>query len=215
MVNRMVNLKFDEKGLIPVIIQNAQNDQVIMLGYMNQQSLEKTLEEKQIWFYSRSRSELWHKGSTSGNYMNLVSIVADCDGDALFAKVNPEGPSCHTGNQICFETPVDTPINVSKKSNPIVALDELTALIKQRKIDMPTDSYTAKMLSKNIGRTAQKVVEEAGELAIAAVQNNKEETISEASDLVYHLLLLLIKADLDPDLLWEHLRPKDNLKSGE
>lgn len=206
----MVDLKFDDKGLIPVIIQNAINNEVIMLGYMNKKSIEKTLQDRQIWFYSRSRSELWHKGATSGNYMNLVSIIADCDGDALFAKVNPAGPSCHTGKDICFETPIELPINVANKSNPINGLNELEALIKQRKIDMPSNSYTADMLSKNIGRTAQKIVEEAGELAIASVQNNKDETISEASDLVYHLLLLLIKADIEPSLVWEHLRPKES-----
>lgn len=206
----MVDLKFDDKGLIPVIIQNATNNEVIMLGYMNKQSIEKTLQDRQIWFYSRSRSELWHKGATSGNYMNLVSIIADCDGDALFAKVNPAGPSCHTGKDICFETPIELPINVANKSNPINGINELEALIKQRKIDMPSNSYTADMLSKNIGRTAQKIVEEAGELAIASVQNNKDETISEASDLVYHLLLLLIKADIEPSLVWEHLRPNES-----
>ena len=206
----MVDLKFDDKGLIPVIIQNAINNEVIMLGYMNKKSIEKTLQDRQIWFYSRSRSELWHKGATSGNYMNLVSIIADCDGDALFAKVNPAGPSCHTGKDICFETPIELPINVANKSNPINGLNELEALIKQRKIDMPSNSYTADMLSKNIGRTAQKIVEEAGELAIASVQNNKDETISEASDLVYHLLLLLIKADIEPSLVWEHLRPNES-----
>ena len=107
----MVNLKFNEEGLIPVIIQNVKNNQVVMLGYMNQKSLEKTLLEKQIWFYSRSRSELWHKGATSGNYMDLVSIVADCDGDALLANVIPAGLSCHTGREICFETNIDFPIN--------------------------------------------------------------------------------------------------------
>ena len=206
----MVDLKFDDKGLIPVIIQNAINNEVIMLGYMNKKSIEKTLQDRQIWFYSRSRSELWHKGATSGNYMNLVSIVADCDGDALFAKVNPAGPSCHTGKDICFETPIELPINAANKSNPINGVNELEALIKQRKIDMPSNSYTADMLSKNIGRTAQKIVEEAGELAIASVQNNKDETISEASDLVYHLLLLLIKADIEPSLVWEHLRPNES-----
>ncbi len=206
----MVDLKFDDKGLIPVIIQNATNNEVIMLGYMNKHSIEKTLQDRQIWFYSRSRSELWHKGATSGNYMNLVSIVADCDGDALFAKVNPAGPSCHTGKDICFETPIELPINAANKSNPINGVNELEALIKQRKIDMPSNSYTADMLSKNIGRTAQKIVEEAGELAIASVQNNKDETISEASDLVYHLLLLLIKADIEPSLVWEHLRPNES-----
>ncbi|MBH27133.1 MAG: bifunctional phosphoribosyl-AMP cyclohydrolase/phosphoribosyl-ATP pyrophosphatase [Chloroflexi bacterium] len=206
----MVDLKFDDKGLIPVIIQNAINNEVIMLGYMNKKSIEKTLQDRQIWFYSRSRSELWHKGATSGNYMNLVSIIADCDGDALFAKVNPAGPSCHTGKDICFETPIQLPINASNKSNPINGVNELEALIKQRKIDMPSDSYTADMLRKNIGRTAQKIVEEAGELAIASVQNNKDETISEASDLMYHLLLLLIKSDIEPSLVWEHLRPKES-----
>ena len=203
-----MELQLDDKGLIPAIAQDAQTGEVIMLGYMNPGSLRRTLEGGEVWFYSRSRSDLWHKGEMSGNYMRVRSVSADCDGDALLLKVDPDGPICHTGNRTCFFTPLEgLPAFRSAQRGPGV-LEELFAVIQDRKRDMPEDSYTASLLRRGPDRAAQKVVEEAGETAIAGAKGDAQAVAREMADLFYHALVLLAAVGATPEDVWRHLRER-------
>lgn len=167
-------------GLVPCIIQNAITQEVLMLGYMNKEALEKTLQEKVITFFSRSKNRLWTKGETSGNMLELVNIREDCDQDSLIAQVLPKGPTCHLGNNSCFQ-------GLENKGE----LYRLESTLQER-IDNPsTKSYTTSLLNKGINKVAQKVGEEAVELIIEAKDDNKELFVAEAADLMYHYLLLL------------------------
>ena len=168
-------------GLIPAIIQNDKTMEVLMLGYMNKESLEKTLKEKKACFYSRTRQKLWTKGETSGNFLNLVSIEPDCDNDTLLMRVNPQGPACHSGNISCFK---------DSYKNDLGWLSKLEDIIEQRKTASAETSYTAKLFQKGISRISQKVGEEGIETALAAATNS-DNFIDEASDLIFHLLVLL------------------------
>lgn len=169
-------------GLIPAIIQNINSGEVLMLGYMNQESLAETLKSKQVTFYSRSKQRLWTKGESSGNYLRLQAISLDCDGDSLLVQVVPEGPSCHLGTISCFQSAIEPRLNF---------LAYLINLVHERAQQNSTTSYTAELLAAGINRCAQKLGEEAVETAIAAVSRNSEELINEASDLIFHLLVLL------------------------
>ncbi|MEL7118420.1 MAG: bifunctional phosphoribosyl-AMP cyclohydrolase/phosphoribosyl-ATP diphosphatase HisIE [Bacteroidota bacterium] len=170
------------EGLVPAIIQDASTHNVLMLGYMNQESLEKTLEEKVVTFYSRSKNRLWTKGETSGNFLNLVDAKIDCDKDTLLLRVNPIGPVCHTGSDTCFDED-------NKENN---FLFHLQSIIQERK-DKPTEgSYTSKLFSRGINKVAQKVGEEAVELVIEAKDDNEDLFLNEAADLMYHYLVLLV-----------------------
>jgi phosphoribosyl-ATP pyrophosphohydrolase/phosphoribosyl-AMP cyclohydrolase len=169
-------------GLIPAIIQDDQTNKVLMLGYMNEEALAKTQESGKVTFFSRSRQRLWTKGEESGNFLYLVSISEDCDGDTLLIKVNPAGPVCHTGNDTCFNE-----INEEE----VMFLKYLQDFIQNRRQEMPEGSYTAKLFSKGIGRIAQKVGEEAVETVIEAMTGNDERLLYESSDLLYHLIVLL------------------------
>ncbi|MEN2282271.1 bifunctional phosphoribosyl-AMP cyclohydrolase/phosphoribosyl-ATP diphosphatase HisIE [Algoriphagus sp. SE2] len=169
-------------GLVPAIVQDAVSGKVLMQGYMNEEALEKTKETKMVTFYSRSKNRLWTKGETSGNFMELVSIAIDCDGDSILVRANPRGPVCHTGSDTCFDE-----VNTSKTG----FIDQLRAIIKDRK-NNPTDkSYTASLFAKGINKVAQKVGEEAVEIVIEAKDDNKELFMGEAADLLYHYLVLL------------------------
>ncbi|HIM79271.1 MAG TPA: bifunctional phosphoribosyl-AMP cyclohydrolase/phosphoribosyl-ATP diphosphatase HisIE [Dehalococcoidia bacterium] len=202
-----MKVKLNEQGLVPAIAQDADTGQVLMLGYMNPGSLKRTMEGVQVWFYSRSREDLWHKGEISGNYLNLTEAWLDCDGDTLLLKVKPDGPACHTGETSCFYTPMEQlPEEYEVTETGPGILSELFAVIQDRQRDPPEGSYTAKLLQEGMGRIAQKVIEEAGETAIAAVQDNKEDLPKEVADLLYHTLVLLAASGVTPNQVWEELR---------
>ena len=202
-----MNIKLNEQGLVPAIAQDADTGQVLMLGYMNPGSLKRTVEGVQVWFYSRSREDLWHKGEISGNYLNLKEAWLDCDGDTLLLKVKPDGPACHTGETSCFYTPLDgVPEEYEATETGPGILSELFAVIQDRQRDPPAGSYTAKLLQAGMGRIAQKVIEEAGETAIAAIQEDQEGLPKEVADLLYHTLVLLAASGVTPNQVWEELR---------
>ncbi len=176
-------LDFEKSGgLVPAIIQDEQSGKVLMLGYMNPEAYEKTLKEKLVTFYSRSRKSLWTKGETSGNFLHVVNVLEDCDGDTLLIKVNPDGPVCHTGADTCF--------NETNK-DPYAFIKELEAVIKDRKMNPADGSYTTSLFSKGINRIAQKVGEEAVELVIEAKDHDDRAFTGEAADLFFHYLVLL------------------------
>ncbi|MFJ7827639.1 bifunctional phosphoribosyl-AMP cyclohydrolase/phosphoribosyl-ATP diphosphatase HisIE [Psychrobacillus sp. NPDC096623] len=183
----MANLKYDEKGLIPVIVQHVITREVLTLAYMNEEAYTKTVETQETWFFSRSRQELWHKGETSGNTQKVVSIKADCDSDALVVEVLPAGPACHTGENTCFH-------NTLEKMDNTVGYNTITALInviEERQRTMPEGAYTTYLFEKGVDKICKKVGEEAAEVIIASKNNDGEELKWEAADLLYHLLVLL------------------------
>ncbi len=204
----MKNIRLDERGLVPAVAQNANSGEVIMLGYVSPGSLRRTLEGGDVWFYSRSRSDLWHKGETSGNYMKLRAASMDCDGDTLLLQVDPEGPICHTGRPTCFFTAVDDLPDFETAETGAAIIDELFATIQDRRRERPDGSYTAKLLDAGIDRISQKVIEEAGEMAIAAVRGGRAQTVSEAADVLYHVLVLLAASGAAPEGVWEELRKR-------
>ncbi len=174
-------------GLVPAIVQHANTGEVLMLGYMNVDAYETTLEKKAVTFWSRSKSRLWTKGETSGNTLDLVSIALDCDRDTLLVQAQPQGPTCHTGTKSCFgETP----------GPDLAFLGALQAIVDQRAIDAPEDSYTAKLLSRGVLKCAQKVGEEGVEVALAATAEDDEALLGEAADLIYHLTVVLKAREL-------------------
>ena len=200
-------VKLNEQGLLPAIAQDATTGQVLMLGYMNPGSLKRTVEGVQVWFYSRSREDLWHKGEVSGNYLNLKEAWLDCDSDTVLLKVDPDGPACHTGETSCFFNLMEgLPEEYESSESGPAILSELFAVIQDRQREMPEDSYTAKLLQGGVGRIAQKVIEEAGETAIAAVQGDKESLPGEVADLMYHSLVLMAASGIKPQDVWEELR---------
>lgn len=175
-----LNLEKCADGLLPVVVQDAATLKVLMLGYMNREAYEKTLAEGRVTFYSRSRQSLWTKGETSGHYLMVESMYVDCDKDTLLVKATPIGPTCHRGTTSCFDTP-DSEGFIRK----------LQTVIQQRHRDMPEGSYTTKLFIKGVKKIAQKVGEEAVESVVEAVDGNRDRFIYEASDMVYHLLVLL------------------------
>lgn len=182
------NLKFDDNGLIPAIVVDAISKRVLTLAYMNKESLKLSMEKGQTVFFSRSRGELWHKGETSGNYQNIVSITADCDLDALVVTVEPEGPACHTGEESCFFNPVFRSEELKEFS-----LEALVKLIEGRKTEKTEGSYTTYLFEKGLDKILKKVGEESTEVIIAAKADDKKETVYEIADLAYHLLVLMIQ----------------------
>ena len=187
-----MTIDFDKMGgLVPAIIQDAKTKNVLMLGFMNEEAYKKTIETKKVTFWSRSRKCLWTKGETSGNFLNLVSITNDCDNDTLLVRVNAVGPICHKGTDTCWaEDNVYEPINF---------LSELQKFIDKRKEEMPEKSYTTALFKKGTKRIAQKVGEEALETVIEAVSGTDESLVYEASDMIYHLLVLLSDKGLSID----------------
>lgn len=204
-----MKIKLNQQGLIPAIAQDANTGQVLMLGYMNPGSLKRTLEGAQVWFYSRSREDLWHKGEISGNYLNLKEAWLDCDADTILLKVDPDGPACHTGNTSCFFSTMDQlPDEYEITESGPGILDELFAVVRDRQHSPSEDSYTSQLLGEGTARVAQKVVEEAGEAAIAAAQGDRENLPKEMADLLYHSLVLLASAGVTPQAVWEELRSR-------
>ena len=182
-------VKFDRDGLVPAVVQDVASGEVLMVAYMNRESLVKTLETGQTHFWSRSRQQLWRKGETSGNTQAVKSIALDCDGDTLLVRAEQTGVACHTGNRSCFFR------ELNQSSEPIAGFaqvtGELARVIHDRKEKMPEGSYTTKLFSSGVDRILKKVGEEAGEVIIAAKNHNKGEIAWEVSDLFYHLLVLL------------------------
>lgn len=180
----------DAHGLLPAIVQDAKTGRVLMLGYMNQAALDKTLASKQVTFFSRSKQRLWTKGETSGHVLNLVDVFGDCDGDTLLVLADPMGPTCHTGTVSCFGDELTT------AAERLAFLARLESVIAQRVADKPEGSYTARIWAQGPTRMAQKVGEEGVEVALAAVTQTEERLVSEGADLLYHLALLLKSRNL-------------------
>ena len=193
-----------QQELIPAIVQDHQTLNVLMLGYMNQESIDLTLKTKHVWFYSRSRNKLWEKGESSGNFLQLKQLVYDCDKDAILISASPEGPTCHNGTYSCFNE-FDTNQNF---------LYSLIKIIKERNITFNNDSYTSNLLNEGMPKIAQKIVEEAGELSIASLGDHKKEVIYEFSDLLFHMLVLLEKSDINIEEIWNELALR-NMKKEE
>ncbi len=198
-------LQFDDRGLITAIIQDVASLEVLMLGWMNKEALRLTLEGPNVWFFSRSRSKLWRKGEISGNTLEVVEVRGDCDGDALLVKVRTLGTVCHKGTFSCFDNfeLKEYPPNMKVKEGPGV-ISALLRIIEDRKDTLPANSYTTKLLKAGVTRVAQKVVEEAGETAIAACSDIST-LPNEVADLIYHTLLLLLATDSDPAEVWRIL----------
>jgi len=182
-------VKFDERGLIPAIVQDARTDRVLMLAYMNRDSLERTIESSETWFWSRSRRQLWHKGETSGHRQGVEKISLDCDADAVLVSVTPTGPACHTGAESCFfNTLIDRGIDAHADLG--AALANLYELIESRKRERPEGSYTTYLFDEGLDKILKKIGEEATETIVAAKNDEHAALINEASDLLYHLLVL-------------------------
>ena len=175
-------------GLIPAIIQDNSTRKVLMLGFMNSEAYDKTRKEGRVTFYSRTKQRLWTKGEESGNFLDVVEIIEDCDDDTVLVKVNPVGPVCHTGSDTCFN---------EKNSSGISFLGQLQSVIQQRKQELPEGSYTTQLFTEGINKIAQKVGEEAVELIIESKDQNDELFLNEAADLTYHLLVLLAAKEQD------------------
>ncbi len=196
----MMKLDFKKmEGLIPVVVQDAFTGKVLMLGYMNEAALAKTEESGRVTFFSRSKNRLWSKGETSGNFLEVVSMQEDCDGDAILVKAKPLGPVCHTGTDTCFNEG-----NTSKTA----FIDQLRAIIKDRKANPSTGSYTSSLFLKGINKLAQKVGEEAVELVIEAKDDNKDLFLGEAADLLFHYLVLLEAKNYSLDEVVEVLKQR-------
>jgi phosphoribosyl-ATP pyrophosphohydrolase/phosphoribosyl-AMP cyclohydrolase len=185
-------VSFDEHGLVPVIVQDAHTREVLTLAYMNQESLARTLETGQTWFWSRSRNELWHKGATSGNTQDVVTLATDCDNDAIVVLVEPAGPACHTGARSCFDLQLP-------EQQPGDLLHELYEVIKSRKQERPAGSYTAYLFDNGLDKILKKVGEEAAETIIAAKNEDRQQLIAETADLLYHLLVMLVQREVNLD----------------
>ena len=194
------DLKLDGQGLIPAIVQDARTLEVLTLAYMNEESLRRTLSERETWFWSRSREQLWHKGESSGNTQRVVAVAADCDLDALRVLVEPRGPACHTGARSCFHHQLETPESDADESaaddsraSVGAVLERLYALIEGRKRERPAGSYTTYLFNQGLDKILKKVGEESAETIIAAKNEAPAPLVSEISDLVYHLLVLLVE----------------------
>lgn len=192
-------LKFDEKGLIPAIVVDAQTNQVLTLAYMNEESLRISMEKRLTCFWSRSRKELWLKGETSGNYQHIVSITADCDYDALVVKVTKDGPACHLGEESCFHNPV-----LGEEAAPF-RLEGLYELLMDRKATLPEGSYTTYLFQKGLDKILKKVGEESTEVIIAGKAADKAETIYEIADLTYHVLVLMAEMGISVEEIKKEL----------
>ncbi|MBQ4562545.1 MAG: bifunctional phosphoribosyl-AMP cyclohydrolase/phosphoribosyl-ATP diphosphatase HisIE [Clostridia bacterium] len=187
-------LKFDEKGLIPAIVEDAETGKVVMMAYMNAESLKISMEEGMTCFWSRSRKCLWRKGETSGNRQHIVSITSDCDNDTLLVKVKKDGPACHTGADSCFFNPVYESETLSEFS-----LDNLYEMLVGRKVNKPEGSYTTYLFEKGIDKILKKVGEESTEVIIASKANDKAETIYEVADLCYHIMVMMVEMGISVD----------------
>ena len=202
-------IKFDEQGLVPVVVQDANTLEVLTLAYMNAASLKQTIETKETWFWSRSRSSLWHKGETSGHTQRVTNIVVDCDRDALTVFVIPNGPACHTGARSCFHNTLQAGELSEQaretKSDFGAVLDDLYALIESRKRDRPDVSYTTYLFDQGLDKILKKIGEETSETIIAAKNEDPDALVKEVSDLLYHLVVLMVERGLTLDQIRSEL----------
>ena len=201
------NIKYDEKGLVPAIIQDMDSREVLMMAYMNAESLEKTLETGTTWFWSRSRGKLWNKGESSGHFQYVKSINFDCDGDTLLIKVEQIGVACHTGTKSCFFNQLVEPRKNDTEAD-IYIIEKLYDVIKDRKINPKEGSYTNYLFDKGIDKMLKKVGEENAEVIIAAKNPNKDELVYETSDLIYHLLVLLNEKNIPLEEIYRELNKR-------
>ena len=190
---KVEEIKFDDRGLVPAIVVDADTNQVLTLAYMNEESLRISLEKRLTCFWSRSRQELWLKGETSGNFQHIVSITADCDRDALVVKVKPDGPACHLGTWSCFDYPV------LEAEQEEFSYEGLMKLIRGRKTEGKEGSYTTYLFDKGLDKILKKVGEESTEVIIAAKAEDKAETIYEIADLAYHVMVLMVEEGISLD----------------
>ncbi len=206
------DLSFDEQGLIPVVVQDASTRQVLTLAYMNAESLNRTLETHETWFWSRSRSCLWHKGESSGNTQRVVDVLVDCDGDALTLLVAPHGPACHTGAQSCFHNDIgyDGSIEMGAGTEPTLGdvLKDLYGVVESRKRERPDDSYTTYLFDHGLDKILKKLGEETAETIIAAKNEDRDALVKESSDLLYHLIVLFVERDLSLEQVSDELRAR-------
>jgi phosphoribosyl-ATP pyrophosphohydrolase/phosphoribosyl-AMP cyclohydrolase len=213
----LAQLKFDAQGLIPAVVQDWRDGTVLMVAFMNKEALEKTVATKSVHFWSRSRQTLWEKGETSGHKLLLKDLFVDCDGDALLVKAEPMGPTCHTGEKACFFSRVDQPgIRTSEAWGGI--LERLYQTIEARKRQPSAESYTSKLLESGVDRILKKVVEEAGEVALAGKGGKKDEIVYETADLLFHTLVALGYHDITLHDVYQELATrfgKSGLRKGD
>jgi phosphoribosyl-ATP pyrophosphohydrolase/phosphoribosyl-AMP cyclohydrolase len=218
------DVRFDERGLVPAIVQDVRTREVLTLAYMNVESLQRTLEEGETWFWSRSRSELWHKGATSGHTQKVVEVRPDCDSDALVLLVEPRGPACHTGTRSCFRRDDEMPrAKVEPEQGDFGAdgsrigdvLEELYEVVAARRREMPAGSYTTYLFEKGLNKILKKVGEESAETIIAAKDDDLGALTAETADLVYHLIVLLVERGLKLEDLGGELARRRGGRRGE
>lgn len=204
------DLKFDDRGLIPAIVQDARTRRVLTLAYMNRESLAKTIETKETWFWSRSRAKLWHKGETSGFTQRVVDVLVDCDSDALTVLVAPNGPACHTGAESCFHHEVQSSVPFAKAAEAGLGelLDDLYSVVESRKQARPEGSYTTHLFDQGLDKILKKIGEEAAETIIAAKNDDRGELANEAADLLYHLVVLFVERGVALDEVSAVLRSR-------
>ncbi|HEY2962839.1 MAG TPA: bifunctional phosphoribosyl-AMP cyclohydrolase/phosphoribosyl-ATP diphosphatase HisIE [Pyrinomonadaceae bacterium] len=200
-------VRFDEHGLVPAVVQDVHTREVLTLAYMNAESLARTIEMGETWFWSRSRNELWHKGETSGNTQEVVSLATDCDNDAIVVLVDPAGPACHTGARSCFNLD-------DSQQHPDGLLHELYELIQTRKSERPAGSYTTYLFDKGLDKILKKVGEESAETIIAAKNDDPKQLVAEVADLLYHLLVLLVARDMSLDDVRDELARRRKPETG-
>ena len=206
-------LKFDSQGLIPAVIQDVQTKEVLMLAYMNLESLEKTLTTGLTWFWSRSRQELWNKGATSGHFQYVQEMAYDCDADTLLVNVIQEGAACHEGDKSCFHYPLELKVKAESVQLPVdpiqpasaEIIEELYGVIMDRKVKLPEGSYTTYLFNKGLDKILKQVGEETAEVIIGAKNQSKDEVVYETADLFYHLLVLLAQQEIKPKDIFNEL----------
>ena len=196
---------FNKYKIIPAIIQNKKTKKILMQGWMNKESFDKTLETKKVWFFSRSKDRLWQKGESSENYLNVEQIKLDCDNDSILIQVTPEGPTCHTLNESCFDNELDN--DILEKDFSLEALEEI---IEARKTEMPDNSYTTSLFNEGIKKITKKLGEEASEVIIASLAEKRSDLIYESADLIYHLLVLLANEDISLKEVVDELSSRHN-----
>ncbi len=204
------SLRFDDRGLIPAIVQDVHDGTVLMLGYMNAEAVQRTLSSGDVWFWSRSRSEMWHKGLTSGNYLRVVEVRPDCDGDTLLVRAAPEGPTCHTGARSCFSesSRADDPHAAEGRAGGAV-LARLYQTIEGRRRQPEAGSYTNHLLAQGVDRIARKLGEETAEVIIAAKNDSPDDLAAEIADLLYHALVMLSAKGVSLDSVGDVLRERE------
>ncbi len=206
------DVRFDERGLVPVVMQDARTGEVLTLAWANREALEKTLATGFAHFYSRSRNKLWKKGEESGNLQEVVEVTLDCDGDTVLYKVLPHGPACHTGEHSCFHNPIEVRAERPADLGEVTA--QVFATIEARLRDLPEGSYVARLHREGLDRILKKVAEEAGEVILAAKNQDKDELRWEAADLFFHLLLTLAELGLTPEDLARELERRHRPRPG-